>query len=504
MTHDPKLVLVSALLCLVGSWTAVALLRRARNGHSKLERVWTIAAAIVFGASVWGMHFVAMLAMHSGLAIRYDFAWTALSIVLAVAFSFAGFQTMHRAGRRWLGGTVVGLGVCAMHYSGMAAMEGAFHLVWNAQRVAASFAIGIGLCALAMQCQTWPSVKTGRILAAALFTLGIAGMHFTGMTAATIVPDSRIPSPGYYFPPEALATVVVAVSLLIVFVGLSSAYLDLYLEKRRLDESVRLRTHIAELEATKQELGLALETASAANKSKSAFLTAMSHELRTPLNAIIGFSELIRSEAFGPLGDARYRSYSDDISSSGNHLLRLINDILDLSRLEARKLELQETAILLPRLMQEAGTMVENQAHDANVSLVYECASDLPLLRGDERRIKQIVLNLLSNAVKFTPAGGRVRLSAKRNDGTVEIVVADTGIGIAKSDLAKAFESFGQIDSRLSRRYEGSGLGLPLARHLAELHGATLTLDSEPNMGTVATLRFPASRCMPLDDEMVA
>jgi len=504
MSHDPKLVLVSAFLCLAGSWTAVALLTRARETRSRLERVWTIAAAIVFGASVWGMHFVAMLAMHPGLAVRYDFAWTALSILVAAGFAFAGFETMHRTGLRWLGGAVAGLGAGVMHFSGMQAMQGAFQLTWNIGLTAASLVVGVLLCALAMQSQAWGSPRTGRTIAALLFTAGIGGLHFIGMLAAKLVPNARIPSPGHLFPPEALAVVVVAVSLVIVFVGLSSAYLDLYLEKRRTDESVRLRAHIAELEATKRELGLALETASAANKSKSAFLAAMSHELRTPLNAIIGFSELMRAEAFGPLGDARYRAYSDDICTSGNHLLRLINDILDLSRLEARKAELHETAILLPRLMQEARAMLEIQARDANISLVCECAPDLPLLRADERRIKQIVLNLLSNAIKFTPAGGRVRLSAKLNDGTVEIVVADTGIGIAKSDLAKAFESFGQIDNRLSRRYEGSGLGLPLARHLAELHGASLSIDSQPSMGTVVTVRFPANRCLPLGDEMVA
>jgi signal transduction histidine kinase len=445
-----------------------------------------------------------MLAMHSGLTVRYDVAWTALSILVAGAFALAGFDIMHRTGSRWLGGAVAGLGAGAMHFAGMQAMEGAFHLSWNTDLTVTSLAVGVALCALAMQAQTFGSPRTGRILAALLFTLGIGGLHFTGMMAAKLVPDARIPSPGHHFPPEALAVVVVAVSLLIVFVGLSSAYLDLYLEKRRTDESVRLRAHIAELEATKRELGLALETASAANKTKSTFLAAMSHELRTPLNAIIGFSELMRAEAFGPLGDVRYRTYSEDICTSGNHLLRLINDILDLSRLEARKAELHEAPVLLPRLMQEARAMLENQARDAHVSLVHECAPDLPLIRADERRVKQIVLNLLSNAIKFTPAGGRVRLSAKLNAGTVEIVVADTGIGIAKSDLAKAFESFGQIDNRLSRRYEGSGLGLPLARHLAELHGASLSIDSQPSMGTVVTVRFPASRCLPLDDEMVA
>ena len=506
MTHDPKLVLVSAFLCLVGSWTAVTLLTRARHAGSRLENVWTIAAATVFGASVWGMHFVAMLAMQSPLDVNYDFAWTALSVAIAIGFSFAGFEIALRTGRRWLAGAVVGLGVGGMHYVGMQALEGSFRLAWNVPLVAVSLIFGVGLCALAMECKKKLPSGAGRAIAAGLFTAGIAGLHFIGMMAVSMLPDSHTPSSGHTFPPQALAVVVVAVALLIVFVGLSSAYLDLYLEKRRSDEGVRLRTHIAELEATKLELGLALETAFAANKTKTAFLAAMSHELRTPLNAIIGFSELMRSESFGPLGNARYRSYSEDIRNSGDHLLHLINDILDISRLESGKAELIETAIQLPEMMTQIRTMVENQARDAGVSLVCEHAPDLPLLKADDRRVKQIVLNLLSNAIKFTPAGGRVRLSMKCQDGAVEIVVADTGIGIAQADLPKAFESFGQIDNRLSRRYEGSGLGLPLARHLAELHGAALTIESNVDLGTVATVRFPPIRSLSRDqdEEMVA
>jgi signal transduction histidine kinase len=492
--HDPKLVLVALFLCLVGSWTAVTLASRARSALLRWEMLWTCAAAFVFGASVWSMHFVAMLALHASTPIFYDFSWTALSIAVAIAFSFVGFETAIHSGRRWLGGAVVGCGVGAMHYVGMQALEGSFRLVWDGPIVALSLVVGIALAALAMQSEKWLPPIFGRVSATVLFAASVGGLHFVGMRALAMLPDPIAPRMVHSFPPEALATMVVAVSLLIVFVGLSSAYLDLYLEHRRSDESTRLRTHIAELEATKLELGLALETAFAASKSKSAFLAAMSHELRTPLNAIIGFSELMTTEAFGPLGSLRYKSYSEDIRNSGNHLLHLINDILDISRLEARKAELIEIAIALPDLMLEARAMVENQARIAGVALTFELQPSLPLLKADARRVKQIVLNLLSNAIKFTPAGGRVSVSARLQNGAIEIAVADTGIGIEKADLPKAFESFGQIDSRLSRRYEGSGLGLPLARHLAELHGATLIIESEVDRGTVGTVCFPASR----------
>ena len=208
---------------------------------------------------------------------------------------------------------------------------------------------------------------------------------------------------------------------------------------------------------------MALEAAYAANKTKSAFLAAMSHELRTPLNAIIGFSELLACETFGPLGNKRYKGYSEDIHKSGAHLLSLINDILDVSRLEANKAELKESVVDLPWLVSETLRMVDNLAQTSGVGVDMVCGPNVPAIWADELAwVKsKLLLNLLSNGVKFTPAGGRVTVSLTQQDGSVEIKVQDTGIGISKEDLPKAFESFRQIDNRLARRYEGSGLGLP-------------------------------------------
>jgi len=263
------------------------------------------------------------------------------------------------------------------------------------------------------------------------------------------------------------------------------------------DENARLKLRIAELEEIRRELAMALESAQAASRTKSAFLANMSHELRTPLNAIIGFSELLVGETFGPLGHQRYQTYATDIRKSGGHLLSLMNDILDISRLEEGKAELSERPIDLEQLLRETRTMVENHARSAAVLLSVDITPDLPLLQGDERRIKQILLNLLSNAIKFTPPGGKVMLSAVRaEDGAIIMTVKDTGIGISEADLPKAFESFGQIDNRLSRKYEGSGLGLPLARHLAELHGGSLTIQSDVDKGTLVTLRLPPQRSL--------
>lgn len=243
----------------------------------------------------------------------------------------------------------------------------------------------------------------------------------------------------------------------------------------------------------KQNLHLAKVGAETANRTKSEFLANMSHELRTPLNAIIGFSEVIKMGMFGPLNE-RYRSYGADIFGSGTHLLGLINEILDLSKLEAGQLELHEEEVDLAAVLQTSKRQIEAHAEKSKIQLSEVLADGLPLVRADSRRMQQILINLLSNAVKFTPEGGRVRISVFRKDGGVTIKVRDTGIGMSPEGIAKAVEPFGQIDSTLSRKYEGTGLGLPLAKHLIALHGGTITIESRESVGTTVTITLPAER----------
>jgi signal transduction histidine kinase len=243
------------------------------------------------------------------------------------------------------------------------------------------------------------------------------------------------------------------------------------------------------------ELIKSKETAESSNRAKSQFLANMSHELRTPLNAVIGFAEMMSAETFGPLGSPRYQEYADAIRGSGAHLLALINDILDLSRLDAGQADLIDEELDVEEITETSLTMIAGQAKAANIEVSRQVAPNLPLLRADRRRVKQVLINLLANAVKFTPAGGRVSLSAALSkDGGLTLAVADTGIGIAKEDIPKALERFGQVDSKLSRRYEGAGLGLPLAKQLMELHGGTLVLESELNVGTTVRVTFPHER----------
>ena len=243
----------------------------------------------------------------------------------------------------------------------------------------------------------------------------------------------------------------------------------------------------------RQHLHMAKVGAETANRTKSEFLANMSHELRTPLNAILGFSEVIETRMFGPI-DERYRAYGADINASGNHLLKLINQVLDLSKLEAGQVELDEEEIDLGAVFIASWRLIEAQAERSRIRVSAVLEDDFPLIRADDRRIRQIVINLLSNAVKFTPEGGHVRFTACRENGGVRFAIRDTGIGMSPQDIPKALEPFGQIDSKISRKYEGTGLGLPLAKHLVELHGGTLTIESTVNAGTTVSVKLPAER----------
>jgi len=231
------------------------------------------------------------------------------------------------------------------------------------------------------------------------------------------------------------------------------------------------------------------------NRAKSEFLANMSHELRTPLNAILGFSDILRQQMFGPIKNERYQGYVEDIHQSGTHLLEIINDILDLSRLAAGENDMVDEDVDLADAVEACKKMMADRARTAGVNFVVDLEEGLPSVLGDSRRIKQMVLNLLSNAVKFTHEGGRVTVSARCSDaGEVEVSVKDTGIGMSQEDIEHAIRPFGQVDSGLGKKYQGTGLGLPLTKAFIELHGGDLAIESIIGKGTVATLYFPRDR----------
>jgi signal transduction histidine kinase len=280
--------------------------------------------------------------------------------------------------------------------------------------------------------------------------------------------------------------------------GFVTTYIDVTAARRREDDlqdiRARLERQAEELDAARITAEHARESAAAANAAKSRFLANMSHELRTPLNAILGFSEIMAKRLLGPL-HGPYHGYVQDIHVSGQYLLRLISDLLDLSKIEVGQMDLREEMVDLPDLANECMRLVLDKAQAGQVTMETKLPEKFPLVFADRLRLKQALLNLLSNAVKFTPPGGRIDMTARLlPDGGAVITVADTGIGMRAADIALALEPFRQIDNALTRRTEGTGLGLPLTKALIEMHGGSLQIRSEPGRGTQVDLRLPADR----------
>lgn len=252
---------------------------------------------------------------------------------------------------------------------------------------------------------------------------------------------------------------------------------------------------IEQLQKTQLELEGAKEKAETANVVKSQFLSSMSHELRTPLNAIIGFSSVIQEQVFGPIGNDKYQEYLGDIHNSGQHLLELINDILDLSALEEDAIELSDENIDMTKVIEASIRIIQPRAEHGQIKVNSFLEPESLLVYADERRIRQIMINLLSNAVKFTPEGGKVIVDSLLNDdGSLSIFVSDTGYGMNEEEATIALSKFGQVDSGHHHKHEGSGLGLPLTKGLMELHGGTLEIDSLEGYGTMVTATFPKDR----------
>ncbi|SMF16440.1 PAS domain S-box-containing protein [Tistlia consotensis] len=616
--HDRGLVVLAILVAILASFTALQVAQQVASSRGLTKLVWLAAASAAIGGGIWSMHFIAMLAFTIPVYIAYDLPGTLVSLLIAVVVAGVGLaiNAQRDAGRSALvvGGLVMGLGVAAMHYSGMAAMRMAARIVYDPW----IFALSIAIAVVAATAALWLAFRARSLRytlgASVLMGGAISGMHFTGMWAASFVPmatDQAVA--GLTTPRIGLAVLIAVGTALILAIEFASVILhrrfdalsrrealalmrseerlralienssDLiflvdragriaYAAAERLGLDSRLlrdwdlaslfagedRTAVgaalAELAAgdggrvtgsarlvdvegrrrdfdfvgtdlrghpaiegfvftlydvtERARAARAMERAHAlaeqASRAKSQFITNMSHELRTPLNAVIGFSEIMSTEAFGPLGSERYRDYARDIRKSGEHLLSVVNDILDIGRIEAGELALKEDETSLGELVEHARKLVAPAAERRAIRIDVELL-DQPSLLGDPAKLRQVLINLLSNAVKFSNDGGRVLVAAhRRADGSLAIQVADQGIGIAKADLARIWQPFVQADGSLARRYEGSGLGLPIARGLTELHGGSLGLVSEPGVGTTVTVSLPAGRLRELDAQSLA
>jgi signal transduction histidine kinase len=270
----------------------------------------------------------------------------------------------------------------------------------------------------------------------------------------------------------------------------------------RLTRSVRaeggfvlIASDITLLKEREVQLCAAKEQAEAANQAKTQFVTNMSHELRTPLTAIIGFSEIIASESLGPVAQPKYREFADDILHSGRHLLDVINDMLDIAKLQSGKTELRLQCVPSRGMIDGAVRIVRRKAEQAGIALEVDMPRDLPAIQADHVRLRQVLLNLLSNAIKFTQEGGTVSVRAEPCETGLAITVRDNGIGMAPEDIPRALQPFVQVDSSLSRRHGGTGLGLPLSKLFVDLHGGTFEMESEPGKGTTVRIVLPTVVC---------
>ncbi len=289
---------------------------------------------------------------------------------------------------------------------------------------------------------------------------------------------------------------------LIMVVALSRHFSEL--GRRSLHLTRENKILVAQLNRAIIDADGARKKAETANEAKSAFLANMSHEIRTPLNAILGFSEIIRDEVFGPMGNKRYQSYADDIHRSGSHLLAVINDILDLSRIEAGEYEIESQRIDLSDVFSAVMSIFDLSAREAGITLHRQLVPGLPALWADERSVRQVMINLVANAIRFTPPGGGVTLSAGLTcEGGIFLRVIDTGLGISQDELDRVTERFHQGKQNAALRHRGTGLGLSIVKHLVEVHGGTFVLRSRLGMGTQAEADFPPERAFSTGFESV-
>jgi signal transduction histidine kinase len=254
---------------------------------------------------------------------------------------------------------------------------------------------------------------------------------------------------------------------------------------------------ITQWKRTEEELRNAKRAAETANAHKSDFLARVSHEIRTPLNAIIGFSDMMATERFGPIGHPRYIEYANDIGRSGRHVLDIVNDLLDISKIEAGEMELDFTAVGLNETISEAVSLVQPQANAQRVIIRTSLSANVPQIVADLRSIKQIALNILSNAIRFTPSGGQIVVStAYEANGSVVLRIRDTGVGMTRSELEQAMKPFRQVTTGARKRGDGTGLGLPLTKAMVDANRANFSINSTPNEGTLVEVIFPSPRVL--------
>ena len=557
IAYDPWITLMSMGPGVVASAVALGLISK-----PKLSPRTLAVGGVFMGLGIGTMHYSGMAAMRLDAVIYYEPVMFGVSVLFAVALAILALHTKFLLNKKLgnptlvtlLGGTIMGTAVSGMHYI---AMEAAYFIPAQATAATAPgispfhLAVGIGSATLILLTLALFSAVLGRhletidalehVIAEREEAQGeiIRLSRAVGQSPAAVVITDLEGHIEYVNPKFTLMTgyevdEVIGKKPNILKSGHMSDkdYAKLWrtiangqewrgemLNKRK-DGSLywdytsistirdsdgtaihylAVKEDITSAKAAMEELRHAKEDAEYANHVKSQFLASMSHELRTPLNAIIGFSDMIMSEFLGPIGADKYKEYLGDIHDSGEHLLELITDILDMSKIESGMMELHEDPVELSRVIDACHKLIRHRAQDKSITLTIDLPAQSPVLWGDEVRIKQILINLLTNAVKYTPAGGDVALTLEwREQDGLKMTVSDTGIGMSKDDIPRAMEPFAQVSDIMTSEREGVGLGLFLTRSLVEMHDGTLTLESTPGEGTQAIVHLPPARvCNP-------
>ena len=608
--YNPSLVALSIAIAVLASYTALDLGGRVRGATPAALWGWVAAASLAMGGGIWAMHFVGMLAFQMAMPVLYGVRLTLLSFVIAVGATGAAFAWVSRPGTTrtdvLISGPMMGVGVAAMHYTGMSAMRVPGNLAFSLPIVAASVLIAVTAATVALWLTTRQNDVWQKAVAACVMGLAVAGMHYTGMAAATFTEETHgaamaHPS-GVGFGQGNLALYVAGASFAILFLGMFASALDqqrigrdLHASEerfraaaeavgdiiwttdaagdmrglqadwqaftgqtmavcqgrgwtsaihqddlgttlaawrasvgagtpfavehriRRADgtyrvcsvravpvqgrggavrEWVGVHEDVTERREAEISLRQARDAAERANEAKSLFLANMSHELRTPLSAIIGYSEMMNEEIEDGAQATDLVGDLGKIQGNARHLLGLINDVLDISKIESGKMEVFAETFDVGAVIDEVASSVQGLMVQKGNRLVLDVVSgDLGTARTDVVKLRQILLNLLGNAAKFTEAG-IVTLSARRERGQPDhlvLAVADTGIGMTEEQVGQLFQRFHQADVSTTRKFGGTGLGLALAKAFGTMLGGDLTVDSVPSHGSTFTVRLPAT-----------
>lgn len=517
--YDPALVALSILVAIAAAYVALDLAGRVAASRGRWRAAWLVGGTLALAMGIWSMHFIGMLAfrLHAGdggvagapLPMRYDVPRLALSMVVALCASLialypAGVERVTRL-HLALAGATLGAAIAGMHYVGMAGLHVPAQVSHDPVRVVLSVVVALLASYLALVlARRLRTQESGRGLlrrgaAAVVIGVGIASVHYTAISAARFhgYDPGRTFTRGAVLATEGLGWTVTGATLVI---------LSLALLGTAVDRALRSRQELMErLEATNAELQRAVVTAEEASEAKSVFLATMSHELRTPLNAFAGYLQLMEMEVAGPI-TPRQKEYLMRMQASNRHLTGLINDVLDLAKIESGQLVVRSGDVNLSAVMDAAVSLMRPQIEGAGLHVAEQCAIDQEAsFTGDEDRVRQILVNLVSNAVKFNAPGGSIALdcgvTATPDPGATLpgpgrwafVRVRDTGPGIPADQREAIFEAFTQLDSSHARRAGGTGLGLTISRRLARQMGGDLTVRSTLGTGSEFTLWLRAA-----------